>query len=60
MSLSIRLRHTKTRSVILRLCVIDYLPVRVRSYTKYVLLLHEEKPQKKTEQAAQFLLLSNQ
>lgn len=33
--LPIRLRHTKARSVILRLCVIDYLPVRVRSYTKY-------------------------
>lgn len=51
MSLSIRLRHTKTRSVILRLCVIDYLPVRVRSYTKYSCCTKKNLKQK-TEQAA--------
>lgn len=51
MSLSIRLRHTKTRSVILRLCVIDYLPVRVRSYTKYSSCTKKNLKQK-TEQAA--------
>lgn len=51
MSLPIRLRHTKARSVILRLCVIDYLPVRVRSYTKYSCCTNKNLKQK-TEQAA--------
>lgn len=47
MSLPIRLRHTKARSVILRLCVIDYLPVRVRSYTKYSCCTNKNLKQKK-------------
>ena len=51
MSLPILLRHTKARSVILRLCVIDYLPVRVRSYTKYSCCTNKNLKQK-TEQAA--------
>lgn len=51
MSLPIRLRHTKARSVILRLCVIDYLPVRVRSYTKYSCCTNKNLKQK-TKQAA--------
>lgn len=51
MSLPILLRHTKARSVILRLCVIDYLPVRVRSYTKYSCCTNKNLKQK-TEQVA--------